>query len=165
MAVDATFMRAVVFLAHVISACYIFFSDDQSKTEEVEKKMQNLHCLQMEEVQLHRRGPNSMSLFVNPFSNQEVSQEKINIAEVQYEAMNSTFNNILESCLEKCIPHDHYSESELNKGEMSCVDRCVAKIHYSNRLIGAYVQTKSFGPNTHLPHYAPFKKDQEDNNV
>ncbi|QLG70311.1 hypothetical protein HG535_0A02490 [Zygotorulaspora mrakii] len=104
----------------------------------------------------------TMSLFVNPFASQEVSQEKLDVAEVQFDAMNSTFNNILFSCLEKCIPHDHYSESELNKGEMSCVDRCVAKIHYSNRLIGAYVQAKGFAPDTHLPHYKPFKTSTAD---
>lgn len=106
-----------------------------------------------------------MSLFVNPYSAQEVRQDKIDIAEVQFNAMNATFNNILKTCLEKCIPHDGYSESDLNKGEMCCVDRCVAKIHYSNRLIGAFVQTKGFGPETHLPHYEKYKitEDMTDN--
>ncbi|QLQ78896.1 hypothetical protein HG537_0B02440 [Torulaspora globosa] len=102
-----------------------------------------------------------MSLFVNPYSAQEVRQEKIDIAEVQFNAMNVTFNNILQTCLEKCIPHDIYSESDLNKGEMCCIDRCVAKMHYSNRLIGALVQARGFAPDTHLPHYDNFKQNNE----
>lgn len=100
-----------------------------------------------------------MSLFFNQLSAQEVSDEKIQVAEIQFNAMNATFNNILNSCLEKCIPHEGYGENELNKGEMTCIDRCVAKIHYSNRLIGGYVQSRGFGPETHLPHYQTFAKD------
>lgn len=104
-----------------------------------------------------------MSLFVNPYGSQEVRQEKIDVAEVQFNAMNVTFNNILQTCLEKCIPHDIYSESDLNKGEMCCIDRCVAKMHYSNRIIGALVQARGFGPDTHLAHYDKFKTPTQEN--
>ncbi|EDO14989.1 hypothetical protein Kpol_376p2 [Vanderwaltozyma polyspora DSM 70294] len=94
-----------------------------------------------------------MSYFFNPSGGQEVSEERLKVAEVQFDAMNQTFNNILKGCLEKCIPHEGYGETELNKGEMECIDRCVAKLHYSNRLIGAYAQTQGFGPEKYLPHY------------
>lgn len=64
-----------------------------------------------------------MSLFLNSLKgNQEMSQEKVDVAGVQFDAMCSTFNNILRTCLEKCIPHEGYSESELTKGEMCCID-------------------------------------------
>lgn len=101
-----------------------------------------------------------MSLFLNPYSSQEVDQSKLNMAEVQFDAMCTTFNTMLRSCLEKCIPHDEYGESELNKGEMTCIDRCVGKIHYSNRLIGGFVQSRGFGPESHLSHYQEFQKKQ-----
>ncbi|CCF59197.1 hypothetical protein KAFR_0G01630 [Kazachstania africana CBS 2517] len=98
-----------------------------------------------------------MSFFLNTYGSQEVSQEKLDVAEVQFEAMNSTFNNILKSCLEKCIPHEGYSEGDLTKGEMCCIDRCVAKIHFSNRLIGGLVQARGFTPENSLPHYETIK--------
>jgi len=96
-------------------------------------------------------------MFMGSFPGQEVSQEKLDIAEVQFDAMNATFNNILKSCLEKCISRDGYSEGDLAKGEMCCIDRCVAKIHYGNRLVGGYVQSKGFGPEQYLRHYNEFK--------
>ncbi|CCK72327.1 Tim12p KNAG_0J02480 [Huiozyma naganishii CBS 8797] len=92
-----------------------------------------------------------MSVFLNGFNNnsgQEVSREKLSLAEVQFDAMNTTFNNILDTCLQKCISTEGYSEGDLTKGEMCCIDRCVAKMHYANRLIGAYVQTKGWSPAT-----------------
>ena len=91
-----------------------------------------------------------------------MSQEKVDVAGVQFDAMCSTFNNIMRTCLEKCIPHEGYSESELTKGEMCCIDRCVAKMHYSNRLIGGFVQTRGFGPGNQLRHYSRFLPKQED---
>ncbi|AQZ14250.1 TIM12 (YBR091C) [Zygosaccharomyces parabailii] len=105
-----------------------------------------------------------MSYLLNPYASQEVSQDKLDVAEVQFDAMNHTFNNILNTCMEKCIPHEGYGESDLNKGEMCCIDRCVAKIHYSNRLIGAYVQTQGFEPVKYLPHYEKAKRDLESSN-
>ncbi|CCE61449.1 hypothetical protein TPHA_0A03730 [Tetrapisispora phaffii CBS 4417] len=100
-----------------------------------------------------------MSMFFNQFSNQELDPEKIKLAEIQFSAMNTTFNTILKSCLEKCISHEGYSEAELNKGEMTCIDRCVAKMHFSNRLIGGFVQTKGFTPERYLEHYRRFKEE------
>lgn len=99
-----------------------------------------------------------MSLFFNSYGNQEVDQEKIDVAGIQFDAMCSTFNNILSTCIEKCIPHDGYSEGELSKGEMCCIDRCVTKMHYTNRLIGGYVQSRGFGPETHLRHFEEILK-------
>ncbi|CAH02458.1 Tim12p [Kluyveromyces lactis] len=93
-----------------------------------------------------------MSLFLDPYSAQTVDEEKIGIAKVQFDAMNTTFNTMLRTCLEKCIPHDEYGESDLNKGEMCCIDRCVAKIHLSNRLIGGFAQSRGFTPERHLPY-------------
>lgn len=104
-----------------------------------------------------------MSLFLSPYAGQEVSQERLDMAMVQFEAMNATFNTMLETCLEKCISHDVYSEAELSRGEMCCIDRCVAKIHYSNRLIGAYAQSRGFNPQTHLPHYEKFTQTENEN--
>lgn len=93
-----------------------------------------------------------MSLFLDPYSAQTVDETKIEVAKVQFDAMNTTFNAMLSTCLEKCIPHDEYGESDLNKGEVTCIDRCVAKIHYSNRLIGGFVQSRGFTPERHLPY-------------
>ena len=98
-----------------------------------------------------------MSFFLNSLrGNQEVSQEKLDVAGVQFDAMCSTFNNILSTCLEKCIPHEGFGEPDLTKGEHCCIDRCVAKMHYSNRLIGGFVQTRGFGPENQLRHYSRF---------
>lgn len=104
-----------------------------------------------------------MSLWLNNLSSQEADPEKIKLAEVQFDAIHTTFNNILETCRNKCIPRDEgYSESDLTKAEMCCVDRCVTKLHYSNRIIGAYVQTQQFTPEKHLPHYSQIHKDLDD---
>ena len=99
-----------------------------------------------------------MSYFLDPYSSQTVDEEKIKIAQVQFDAMNTTFNTMIRSCLEKCIPHDEFGESDLNKGEMCCIDRCVAKIHLSNRLIGSFAQSRGFTPDRHLPVYENIKK-------
>lgn len=96
-----------------------------------------------------------MSLFLNGYQGAvqgTVDEEKLKTSEIQFDAMCATFNNILNTCMEKCISHDQYSENDLTKGEMSCVDRCVKKMHYSNRLIGGYLQSKGATPNTLLPH-------------
>lgn len=95
-------------------------------------------------------------MFLNPYANQEVDEQKLNIAQVQFDAMNASFGAMLRACQEKCIPHE-YGESELNKGETCCTDRCIAKIHYANRLIGGLAQARGVGPD-HLRHYEAFKK-------
>lgn len=95
-----------------------------------------------------------MSLFLSSYNNLTqgtIDEEKINLAEIQFDAMCKTFNNILKSCLEKCVSHDQYSEGDLSKGEMCCIDRCVNKIHYSNRLIGGFLHTKGVTPENILP--------------
>ncbi|AMD18740.1 HBL162Cp [Eremothecium sinecaudum] len=102
-----------------------------------------------------------MSLFLNPYSSQEVDQNKINVAEIQFDAMAVAFNAMLSSCREKCIPHDHYGEGELTKGEMTCVDRCISKAHDANRTIGTYVQRTGFDPARYLPHYNKLMKSRD----
>lgn len=99
-----------------------------------------------------------MSFFLNPYGSQNISQERLNIAEVQFDAMCTSFNTMLYSCLEKCIPHDEYGEGDLNKGETCCIDRCISKIHYSNRLMGGYLQTRGVSPETILNYYELYKK-------
>ncbi|SCU93245.1 LAME_0F03136g1_1 [Lachancea meyersii CBS 8951] len=98
-----------------------------------------------------------MSLFMNPYSTQEVSEQRLDLAQVQFDAMSTSFNTMLRSCMEKCIPHE-YGEADLNKGEMCCIDRCIAKIHYANRLVGGLAQARNVGPD-HLKHYERFKKE------
>ncbi|CDR37373.1 CYFA0S01e10110g1_1 [Cyberlindnera fabianii] len=49
--------------------------------------------------------------------------------------MNTTFNTILRTCSNKCIPEE-YGESDLTKGESVCIDRCVAKYFKANVKIG-----------------------------
>lgn len=95
-----------------------------------------------------------MSLFLNGYqgvTSGTVDTEKLDTAGIQFDAMCATFNNILSSCMEKCLSHEQYSEGDLTKGEMSCVDRCVKKMHYSNRLIGGYLQSRGVTPDTLLP--------------
>ncbi|CAR23689.1 Mitochondrial import inner membrane translocase subunit TIM12 [Lachancea thermotolerans] len=99
-----------------------------------------------------------MSMFLNPFNAQEVDERKLELAQVQFDAMSTSFNMMLRGCLEKCIPHE-YGEADLNKGEMSCVDRCIAKIHYANRLVGGLTQARNVGPD-HLRHYEHFKESK-----
>ncbi|SCU92253.1 LAMI_0E09494g1_1 [Lachancea mirantina] len=99
-----------------------------------------------------------MSMFLNPYASQELSQEKLDIASVQFEAMNTSFNAMLRACLEKCIPHE-YGEAELNKGESTCIDRCVAKAHFTNRLVGGFVHARGVGPDR-LRHYERFQSDR-----
>ncbi|ODQ59396.1 hypothetical protein WICANDRAFT_32579 [Wickerhamomyces anomalus NRRL Y-366-8] len=69
------------------------------------------------------------------YMNQDADPEKIKMAEVQFDAMSKTFNTMLKSCRNKCIP-DEYGEADLNKGEMMCIDRCVAKYYKTNLKIG-----------------------------
>ncbi|SCU93419.1 LAFA_0F16314g1_1 [Lachancea sp. 'fantastica'] len=97
-----------------------------------------------------------MSLFINPYASQEVDEQRMEMAQVQFDAMATSFNAMLRSCMKKCIPHE-YGEADLNKGEMCCIDRCIAKVHFANRLVGGLAQARNVGPD-HLKHYEQFKK-------
>ncbi|AAS51609.2 ADL311Wp [Eremothecium gossypii ATCC 10895] len=97
-----------------------------------------------------------MSLFVNPYGAQELNQARLDVAEVQFDAMTTTFNTLLAACREKCVPHDGYGEPDLTRAELSCADRCIAKAHAANRAIGTYVQARGLAPHRALPHYAAF---------
>ena len=78
--------------------------------------------------------------------------EKIKIAEIQYLAMSSTFNKVLQTCRDKCIPGE-YGENELNTGEVCCVDRCVSKYVKANAMVGMNLQAQGFTPTTNMPEY------------
>ncbi|ODV74320.1 Tim12p CYBJADRAFT_167008 [Cyberlindnera jadinii NRRL Y-1542] len=84
-------------------------------------------------------------LLGNMMNQMEADPEKVKFAEVQFDAMNTTFNTMLRTCQSKCIP-DEYGEAELNKGETVCVDRCVKKFFKANLAMGRYVQAKGFVP-------------------
>ncbi|KAH3903168.1 Tim12p SCDLUD_000782 [Saccharomycodes ludwigii] len=99
-----------------------------------------------------------MSVFLGTLDQHlTVDETKMKFANIQYEAMKTSFNTMLYSCLEKCISHDEYGEDDLTKGEMCCIDRCIAKIHYANRYVGAYTQRMGFSPDSNLKHYENFK--------
>lgn len=84
-----------------------------------------------------------MSLFLGnaaQFSYMEINEERMKLAKIQFDAMSTTFNKVLQTCQSKCIQHE-YGEGDLNTGEASCIDRCVAKFVKSNVLVGQQVQT------------------------
>ncbi|ODQ77280.1 hypothetical protein BABINDRAFT_41668 [Babjeviella inositovora NRRL Y-12698] len=105
-----------------------------------------------------------MSFFINQnnLSQLEVNQDKIKLAEIQFEAMSQTFNTIMYLCKEKCIPH-LYGELELLKGEQICIDRCVAKYMTANRKVGELVQRSGLHPDYDMPAYQKVKKILEEN--
>lgn len=79
-----------------------------------------------------------------------VDEEKIKLAKIQFDAISTTFNKVLQVCQGKCIAHE-YGEGDLNTGEASCIDRCVAKFVKANAMIGQDVQS-SLIPNR-MPEY------------
>lgn len=96
-----------------------------------------------------------MSFFLgdaSQYSNANVDPERIQLAEVQFEAMSNTFNNVLRSCRNKCIAQ-RYGEGELNTGELSCSDRCVAKYVKANVLVGTHIQEEGYDLLKHMPEY------------
>ena len=95
-----------------------------------------------------------MSLFLGnatQYSTASVDPQKLKLAEIQYDAMSSTFNLLLSTCREKCVPAV-YGENELNTGEMCCVDRCVAKYVKANHMVGTNLQVNGFVPEN-MPEY------------
>lgn len=86
----------------------------------------------------------------------EVDPERLQVAEVQFDAMAATFDRMMAACAGKCIPEE-YGESELLKGEMCCVDRCVTKYMTANRAIGEYAQRARFLPENDMPGYRKAK--------
>lgn len=97
-----------------------------------------------------------MSVFLgstSQFSQARVDPEKIKLAEIQFEAMASTFNKLLRRCESKCLLH-HYGEGELTKGEQECIDRCVSKYVKANAYMGDYLQKNfRFNPLNSMPEY------------
>lgn len=104
-----------------------------------------------------------MSLFIGnsaQYTSVLVDPEKIKIAEIQFLAMSATFNKVLQTCRDKCIPGE-YGENELNTGEICCVDRCVSKYVKANVMVGQNLQSKGFTPATHMPEYRNVKGSLE----
>lgn len=96
-----------------------------------------------------------MSVFLgstSQFSQARVDPEKIKLAEIQFEAMASTFNKLLRRCESKCLLH-HYGEGELTKGEQECIDRCVSKYVKANVIIGEHLQKQRLDPFNSMPEY------------
>ncbi|KAK6454810.1 subunit of the TIM22-complex [Scheffersomyces xylosifermentans] len=96
-----------------------------------------------------------MSMFMgntSQYSYANVDQEKLNLAEIQFDATSKTFNKILKTCEAKCLPHE-YGESDLNTGESCCIDRCVSKYVKANLLIGTNFQEKRVNPYNNMPEY------------
>lgn len=96
-----------------------------------------------------------MSFFLgdaSQYSNANVDPERIQLAEVQFEAMSNTFNKVLRTCRNKCIG-ERYGEGELNTGELSCSDRCVAKYVKANVLVGTHIQEEGYDLLKHMPEY------------
>lgn len=94
-----------------------------------------------------------MSFFLGntaQYSHVEVNPEKVKLAEVQFTVTASTFNNLLQTCRNKCIGHE-YGEGDVNTGEASCTDRCVAKYVKTNAMIAQDVQYKMLP--TEMPEY------------
>ncbi|KAH3662269.1 hypothetical protein OGAPHI_005518 [Ogataea philodendri] len=99
-----------------------------------------------------------MSFFLNQpqLSGLDVDPQRMQLAEIHFEAMNSTLNTIKKQCMIKCVP-DEYGEGELNKGESSCTDRCVVKFMQANRILGEYAQAVRFSERD-LQHYEKIKQ-------
>ncbi|KAF8515715.1 Tim10/DDP family zinc finger-domain-containing protein [Hysterangium stoloniferum] len=68
-----------------------------------------------------------------------VNQQKIDMAEMQMEAVTDMFQKLVSSCFSKCVPA-HYPNAELTSGESICIDRCVAKYFNVNEKMGEKMQ-------------------------
>lgn len=85
----------------------------------------------------------------------EINDQKMQLAEFQYDTLAELQKTLFKNCATKCIPLD-YGEGELNKGEMSCTDRCVAKFMQSYKLLSMYAQNVGFNDRD-LRHYEAIK--------
>uniref|UniRef100_A0A060T1J8 Mitochondrial import inner membrane translocase subunit n=1 Tax=Blastobotrys adeninivorans TaxID=409370 RepID=A0A060T1J8_BLAAD len=88
-----------------------------------------------------------MSLFSMGINSLEVSEERLQMAQLEFESLSALFDSMLTTCKEKCIPA-RYGEEDLNKGESVCIDRCVAKYFASNLKVGEFMRTNNAGPDT-----------------
>lgn len=101
-----------------------------------------------------------MSIFIdnNSVSPQGVSQQRLELAEFQYDALNGLLETIRKTCCQKCIPLD-YGEGDLTKGESECTNRCVAKFMEGHKVIGNLVETGRKLTDKDLKHYEQIKRD------
>lgn len=110
-----------------------------------------------------------MSFFINNANGVQynVDPRKIEMATTQFEAMNITFNGMLDTCYNKCIEREQYNEGDVSKGEGNCIKRCVSKYVYTNKYIGGYLQGKyyyTFTPKSILKHYDLYLKSISETN-
>jgi hypothetical protein len=101
-----------------------------------------------------------MSFFIdnNNISPQNVSQQRLELAEFQYDGLNTLLETIRKNCGNKCIPLD-YGENDLTKGESECTNRCIAKFMQSHKTIGNYVETNRRLNDQDMKPYQQIKKD------
>lgn len=106
-----------------------------------------------------------MSYFMgsaSQYSQVQVDEQKIKLAEVQFNATAQTFNNLLKKCEDKCLNHE-YGEGELTTGEASCVDRCVAKFVRANYIVGTNFQEQRINPYNTMNQYKKIQQVLDDN--
>jgi hypothetical protein len=101
-----------------------------------------------------------MSLFIdqNGLAPQGVSEQKLELAKFQYDALNGLMETIRKSCGQKCVPLD-YGEGDLTKGESECTNRCVAKFMQSHRTVGNHVEANLQFNDKNLVHYEDIKRN------
>lgn len=101
-----------------------------------------------------------MSFFIdnNSVSPQGVSQQRLELAEFQYDGLNGLLATIRKTCCQKCIPLE-YGEGDLTKGEAECTSRCVAKFMQGHKVIGNFVETGQRLSDKDMKHYEQIKKD------
>lgn len=100
-----------------------------------------------------------MSLFIDrdAFTVNDVSKHRLELASMQYDALNSLLEAVRSSCAQKCIPLD-YGENDLTKGESECTNRCVNKFMSAFKHIGTYVESGQRLTEKSLLHYEAVKK-------
>lgn len=101
-----------------------------------------------------------MSLFIdnNSISPQNVSKHRLELANLQYDALNGLYETIRLTCGKKCIPLD-YGENDLTKGEGECDNRCVAKFMEAHKIIGNFVESGHRFTDRDLKHYENIKRE------
>ncbi|CAN6651098.1 mitochondrial import inner membrane translocase subunit Tim12p [Trichomonascus vanleenenianus] len=88
-----------------------------------------------------------MSLFNMGLNSLEVSEERMMMAQLEFESLSALFESLLTTCKSKCVP-PRYGEEDLNKGEMECIDRCVSKYFKTNLKVGEFMRSKGHGPDS-----------------
>ncbi|GMM30471.1 Tim12 protein [Martiniozyma asiatica (nom. inval.)] len=100
-----------------------------------------------------------MSFFLNQESltTQDVSEQRLELAEFQYDSMMNLLETLRLRCATKCVPID-YGEGDLTKGELECTQRCVAKFMESHKVIGNWVERGRHLTDKDMPVYQNVKR-------